>query len=81
MEQTSPGVFNYFLDIYFVLNISPCDCANKPWARYSKLLLSQTRTRSDGVPGRPTDAEIVERWTDSNHRKRQKWIPIIRNSE
>ena len=44
------------LDIYFVLNILPCDCANRTvGALIRSFPLRQTRTRSDGVPGRPTD--------------------------
>lgn len=59
------------LDIYFVLNISPCDCANRTvGALIRSLLLSQTRTRSDGVPADRQTAETVERWTDSKSSKK-----------
>ena len=43
------------LDIYFVLNILPCDCANRTvGALIRSFPLRQTQNRSDGVPDKTT---------------------------
>ena len=64
------------LDIYFIFNMSLCDCANRTVGMLIRSFpLRQTRTRSDGVPGRPTDRRNSR--SDARTQKlRQKRISV-----